>query len=408
MATFPGANTLQTLNGLFKELYSDDIIDLIPDGMRILKNVPFDRQHLLGGFYNQPVTLNLEHGVTFAGSDEDAFTLVDAVPGGLQNAQVKGTQLLLRSVMGIASIFRSEDAPKAAFKNATKYLVANMLKSVMKKLEIELMYGQVGYGTVASVSGLVITIPDAEWAPGIWGGAEKMPIEIRDATGATSRGVANITAVSFDNKTITVDVLPPGTVATDVIWHKGAFGKEFAGVHKIITNTGTLFNISAAAYTLFKGNVYSAGSAPLSMAKIQLAVAKAVEKGLDSDVMVLVNPNVWSTLLNEQAALRDYDHSYSPERMENGAKSLKFHGQNGVIEVVSSIYVKQGYAYVLYLEDMSRIGSTDITFKRPGKNEEFFKDLDSAAGVELRAYTDQALFCASPGKNVLINNITLS
>lgn len=301
---------------------------------------------------------------------------------------------------------RSMNGEKSSFKQATKFLVGNMLKSIMKKLEIELMYGQIGYGTVASVSGLVVTIPAAEWAPGIWAGAEKMPIEIRDITGATSRGTTTVTSVDFDNKTITVASVPAGTVATDVIWHKGAYGNEFAGVHKIITNTGVLFGIDASQYTLFKGNTYNA-SGTLSFAKLQAAVAKAVEKGLDSDVMVLVNPSVWSSLLNEQAALRMYDSSYDASVSENGSRTIKFHGQNGVIEVVPSIYCKQGYAYVLCLEDMLRIGSTDVTFKRPGKPEEFFRDLENSAGVELRAYTDQALFCASPGKNVLITGITL-
>lgn len=407
MAAYPGSNDLTTLNGLFKEVYGDDIKDLIPDGLRLMKNIDFNKAKLLGGNYHQPVVLGLEHGVTFATSADGAFNLSAAVPGQLKDATVQGTQLLLRSVMGQTEIFRSEDAPKAAFKNATKYLVMNMMKSIMKKLEIELMYGQVGYGTVASVAVNTITIPAAQWAPGIWGGAEKMPIEVRNAAGTVSRGTANIVSVDFDTKSITVDTLPVGTVATDVIWHAGAFGKEFAGVHKIITNTGIIFGIDASQYTLFKGNTYSAGSAALSQAKLQNAVARAVEKGLDSDVMVLVNPNVWSSLLNEQAALRMYDQSYSSERLENGAKAVKFHGQNGMIEVVSSIYCKQGFAYVLCLEDMIRIGSTDVTFKRPGKSEDFFRDLENSAGVELRCYTDQALFCASPGKNVLITDITL-
>lgn len=346
--------------------------------------------------------------VTFAATDEDAFTLEQAIPQQMKNAQVVGTQLVLRSILGAKAIFASEGAPETAFKNATKYLVANMLKSIMKKLEIELMYGQVGYGTVGAVAGLVITIPAAEWAPGIWAGAEKMPIEIRNAAGTVSRGTANITAVNFDTKAITVDVMPALTAATDVIWHKGAFGKEFAGIHKIITtNSGLLFNIPVTSFSLFQGNTYSAGSAPLSMNKIQNAVARAVEKGLDEDVSVLVNPNVWSTLLNEQAAKRMYDQSYSSDKSVNGSKSIEFHGQNGKISVMSSIYCKEGYAYVLYMEDMIRVGASDVTFKRPGKSEEFFRDLENAHGVELRCSTDQCLFTPSPGKNVLINNITL-
>ncbi len=398
-------NTAATLNGLFKEVYADKLENLIPDGVKLLKAIPFaKKQQTLGNLYHQPVVLGQEHGITFATSTEDAFSLAAPVAGQIQDAQVRGNALVLRSAIGYKAASASMSGT-AAFEQATKFLVGNMLRSITKKLEIEMLYGQVGYATVASTGSSDIVIPDAEWAPGIWAGAEGMPIEIRNAAGNTSRGNAVVVSVDFATKTVTLDSLPGGTIATDIVWHKGAYGKEFAGLHKIITNTGVLFNIDASVYNLFKGNVSSAGSAALSFAKIQDAIAKAVEKGLDNDVMVLVNPNSWSDLLTDQAALRMYDSSYSSSQLENGAKELKFHGQNGMIEIVPSIYCKQGYAYVLSVEDMVRIGSSDVTFKRPGKEGDFFLELPDVAGYELRCYCDQALFTHSPAKNVLITNI---
>lgn len=378
--------------------------DLIPDGVKLLVKIPFSKRDSIGQAYNQPVVLGMEHGVTFAGPNEDAFTLNDAVAGQIKNAEVKSSQLVLKSLLGYASASRSAEGGAKAFKSATKFLVGNMLRSVTKKLEIEMLYGQVGYATLAAaLSSVTITIPAAEWAPGIWAGAENMPIDIRDSAGGNSR-LRTVTAVNFELKQITVDsavVLSAG----DVIYHKGAYGKEFAGIHKIITNTGTLFGIDASQYALWKGNTYSASSAPLSFQKLQEAVAKAVEKGLDSDVTVIVNPEVWADLLTDQAALRMYDSSYSPSKMENGAKELKFHGQNGMIEIVPSIYCKRGFAYVLSMDEWMRIGSTEVTFRRPGRGDEFFRDVEAAAAYELRCYTDQCVFSHAPGKNVLITNI---
>jgi hypothetical protein len=190
-----------------------------------------------------------------------------------------------------------------------------------------------------------------------------------------------------------------------VIFNYGAFGNEFAGLHTILTNTGTLFNISASSYTLWKSSQYPAGSASLSFAKISAAVSRAVEKGLDSEVMCFVNPRAWADLLSDQAALRRYDSSFKSSELENGSEGLRFYSQNGVIEIVPSIFVKQGYAYLVPMDEMLRIGSTDITFRRPGQGDEFFRDLESAAGYELRAFTDQALFCSAPGKAVIITGI---
>ena len=400
------ANDLSTLNGLFKETYADKMLRLIPDGTKLLQKIPFiakDRQP--GNNYHQPVVLGLEHGVTFADSGEGAFNLNSPVAGQIKDATVRGYQLVLRSVLSYVAASRATGSGPRAFEDATKFLVGNMLSSVSKKLEIELLYGQMGYGTVAATASNVITVTTSEWAPGIWAGAEQMPIEIRSPAGAL-RGIATVTEVSLENRTVTVDVMPAGVIANDVIWHAGAYLKEFAGIHKIFTNTGALFGIDASQYNLWKANSYApAAPSTLSFAIIQAAIAKGVEKGLDNDVMVMINPSHWDDLLTEQAAFRMYDSSYKSAEVDNGGRSIKFYGQNGEIEIVPSIYVKEGYSYVISLEDMCRVGSTDVTFKRPGQGDNFFRDMEDSAGYELRCYTDQALFCSRPGKQVIITNL---
>lgn len=403
------ANTFSgSLNALFKETYGDKLENLVPEGLKLYKMIKFvAKEKQPGNLYHQPVILGQEHGVTFASSDDDAFSLNAPVAGQIKDAQVRGNPVVLRSVLGYNAAQRAAQGNAQSFMNATKFLVANMLRSITKKLEIALFYGQKGYGTVASVSGNVITVTTAEWAPGIWSGAEKLPIEIRDSAGTTVRGQCAVSSVDLDARTVTVDAMPAGVTGTDVIWAKGAYGNEFAGLHKIITNTGTLFNISASEYNLWKGNSYSAGSASLSFAKIQRAIALAVAKGLDQDVMVMVNPKTWDDLLVEQAALRKFDSSYDKDKTEVGSKSIKFYGQNGMITIEPSIYVKEGYSFIICPEDFERVGSTDVTFKRPGQSDqgEYMRELENAAGFEMRTYSDQALFTCCPGRQTVITGI---
>lgn len=416
MATATGANTgpgaLSTLNGLFKEVYADKLENLIPDGVQLLNMIPFvKRESQPGNLYHQPVVLGQEHGVTFASSSDDAFSLNDAVNGIIKDAQIRGSALVLRSVLGYKAASSATGSDARSFESSTKFLVGNMLRSITKKLEIELLYGQEGYGRVdgAVAAATLVPIRASEWAPGIWAGAEGMPIATYTDLAGTVGGITEaagitVTSVDFDAQTITVSAAV--TLADgEHIFHKGAQGNEFAGLHRILVNTGTLFNISAATYNLWKGNEFSAASAALSFQKLQDAIARAVEKGLDSDVKVMVNPKTWADLLNDQAALRMYDQSYKSDVAENGSRMIKFHGQNGLIEIVPSIYVKEGYAYVMCMDEMLRIGSSDVTFKRPGRGDEFFRELENHAGYELRAYTDQALFCFAPGRNVLIKDI---
>jgi hypothetical protein len=402
-------NLVGNLNGLFKEVYADKLQDLIPEGLKIINAIDFVSKEKMGGnFYHQPIILGMEHGVTFAASDEDAFNLLPAIAGSIKDAQVRGNPMVMRSILGYVAASRAMKGGTPAFMEATKYLVANMLRSASKKLEIEALYGQVGYGVVGTTPvSNVIAIAPAEWASGIWAGAEGMPVDIYDAAGATLRGSFTVASVDMAARSITLSTSPvtAGVVATDVIYHKGAFGNEFAGIHKILTTqTGSLFNINVSTYNMFRGNVYPANGA-MSFAKLVGAAILPTEKGLDTKLTFFVNPRGWADLLNEQAALRVYDQSYGNVSYSNGARSLKFFSLNGELEIIPSIYVKEGYAYGLALEDWMRIGSSDITFKRPGQGEEFFRDLENAAGYEMRLYTDQAIFCMAPGKNVLISGI---
>jgi hypothetical protein len=331
-----------------------------------------------------------------------------AVAGATKDATVKGNQLVLRSVLAYSAASRSLTS-QAAFEDATKFLVQNMMRSVAKKLEIELFYGQQEYAIVESSDSTSITIQESEWAPGIWAGSEGLTVQIYHPSLAPERGSGFlITAVDMENRKITFSSDPSAALVAngDRVFHKGAQGNEFAGIHKIITNSGSLFGIDASAYSLWKGNEYPISPAgALSFDSLQDGLSRAVEKGLDSAVKVYVNPRSWADLLNEQAALRQYDSSYKANLGENGSESITFYSQTGKMEIIPSIYVKEGYAYLIATEECLRVGSTDITFRRPGQGDEFFRDQENNAGYELRAYTDQALFCMAPGKMVLISGI---
>lgn len=409
-------NDFQTLNSHFREIYAEKIKDLIPEGVKLYNSVDFIEASKQGGLdYIQPVSLGLEHGFTYGGQNGTAFALNDAVASTHARAQIKGHEMVLRSFLSVGAASRSQNS-KGAFVQETKFIVENMLKSFVRRLEVQLMYGQEGLGVLESISGgsnEVIKIEDHEWAAGIWSGAEGMPIDIY-TSGGVLRGSVNVVSYDFDAKTVTVDtdLTTISAAATDVIYYKGAFGNEFAGLHKIITNSGTLFNIDASQYNLWKGNVvevgtnFSGGEAVLSFAKVEEAVARAMEKGLaDEPLLVMCNPKSWNNLLTEQVAKRRFDSTYSEVKLKEGARELEFYGQTGVIRIVSSIYCKEGYAYAMPEKEYMRIGSSDITFERPGLDGKFLKLMEGFNGYEMRAYTDQALFTACPGKSTLLTFI---
>lgn len=415
------------LNGLFKAVYGDSIVNLIPESSHLIKRVKFvgsDKE--TGDTYNQPVVLSNEHGVTYAVAGSSAFTLKDSIALTMKNASLQGSQMVLRSSLSYDAAAKASNSKKA-FVKGTELLVENMLESITKRLELQLLYGQSsgGIGNADSSSNddtenTTITLTAASWASGIWAGSENANLDFYDAASKkNTNAVLTVVSVDLDNKAVKVKGHATDIAAIDTFiaadsddsayfqW-ESAYGNEFAGIDKVITNAGSLFGISAADYGLWKGNSHSAGSADLTMAKLLSGISKAVERGLNESVTTYLNPVTWSKLNSDMAALRRLDSSYNKSEGKQGSESIKYYGQNGEVEIVSHNMVKQGEAFVLPLKKCRRIGSQEISFKRPGSNDQMFRELADKAGYELRVYTDQAFFCETPARCVKITGIVNS
>lgn len=409
-----GENTFSTMNGLFKTVYADKLQDLVPDYAILQKRVPFisaDKE--TGNFYAQPVNLSHEAGFTYNGETGTVISLNAAVNATMKEAQVYGSELILRSQLAYTALSRASAQGAKAFKRASSWKVEDMNNAMRKRLEIAMLYGRMGIGTVSANSSGVLTITDATWAGGIWAGAEGAVLEAW--TGVTSsetqhNGDLTISAVNSDLKTVTVTGTNAAVVANDVLYFKGARTasayREMAGLSAIIQNAGTLFNISAASFSLWKGTTISTVG-QISHGKIQDAVSRAVNKGLMEKVVCLVSPKAWSVLNTDQAALRVFDSSYSTSKASNGSESLTFFGANGKIEIVSHPLAKDGDVFIVPLEDdLLRLGSTDVTFGVPGMDEQFFTLVSGSNAVELQCMCDQAIFIEKPAHSVLMTGIT--
>jgi len=408
------AATVQNWNANFKQVYADKLQNLVPDSAKLIKMVDMlKKDKATGDSFEFPVIVSLENGFSYLGSQGLAPTYEDAEAAGVQRGSVKPSELVLRSILSFGAISRSMN-DKGAFEKATKLVLANMLQSMYHRLEIQMIHGQssTGLGVVESVAVNTIKVEDHEWAPGIWNGSKNAKIQIYDTTLVTLRGSAKIVSVNYSTKEIEFDLLPGGVVATDVMFFNGAKDNEFLGLHAIASKSGTLFGINNAAYDLFKGNIvdvgsnFSGGEAVLSFAKAESGIASAMDKGLGQEAYeLLISTRSWNNLLTEQAAKRMYDQSYSSAQIDQGAKAIKFYGLNGQINIHASTLVKEGYAYGFVAKDLARIGSSDVTFEMPGYEGEIFSILPDQHGLQVRAYSDQALVCFRPGALTLFRFI---
>lgn len=419
---------IAVLDGVFYQQYAKRIQNLMTEYSSLRDEIKFvsrDKQN--GNFYNQPVTLAPEAGVTYFSSSSDAtYQLNGAIGSTTENAQIMGSQVTVQSNISYGQLAKA-DATTKAFVNATAYTVANNMNEHSKRLEVAMLYGGSGLGQTSATNGsststtTVVTVVPSTWASGIWSGADNVIINFYNAGSLISSGadaVFSITAVSdAATKTITVTGTPTGitalvaaTASTLDIFYAGAFGNEMVGINTILTNTGVLFGIDASEYNLWQSNVSNV-SGTLTYNKINSSLGIAVGRGgLKEDVMVYLNPNAYNDLTNELVGLRRFNNANERETLGN--ERLQFFGQNGTITVEPYGLVKNSDAFVLPMKHFIRLGATDITFDKQGAtggySGKYFFDLPTQNGVELRSYSNQAIFLDAPAKAVKITGFVNS
>ena len=424
------AHTKSTLDGLFKEIYADKLDSLIPDFGILTKKIGFASAKKTGRYFIKPVKLTNEHGFTYGSG---LATLQDIISSDVDDAKVQGASMTLRAGFSYDAAANMASS-KGSFMSATKYKFKAMMESATHRLEAQLLYGGDGLGiadssqdsvtAVVDTKNVVIPITVASWASGIWAGSEGAYVSLHTtaadvasaAEGGDSSNTVNkfeIASVSSADKTITV-VTKDGTEAAALVveieaadynirWY-GAISNEMVGLRSIISNTGTLFAVSGASYSLWQGNTYPVGAANLTLQKIYSGVNMAVGKGLMEEVVVLVSPATFATMAADEAALRRYNAE--SKKGKNGFEALEFHGPSGKIEVVVHPMVREQEAMAFPIKRAERIGATDLSFNTPGRSDEMFLQMASSTGYECRLYSEQALFLPCPAKCVLFTGIS--
>lgn len=417
------------LSGLFKEAYGDSVENLVPEVAKLVKMVPFiERDKEEGNKYHQPVILSMEHGITYAAANAGAFALNDPIAMNMGDAQIQGSQMLLRASLSYDAAAKASNNKKA-FVKATELIVENMMESMTKRLEVALLYGAStgGLGVCASSANVdathtAVTLTTASWAATIWAGMENAKLQFYNGSSLISSGsdsIFTIQKVDVANRKITLTGTATGISALDTdlagaganvttIWFNGAKGNEMTGLDGILTNTGSLFNIDAATYSLWKASSYSASSAALTMGKVLSAITDPVNRGLSENATLAVNPRTWGNLNADLSALRRFDGSYEKRKGENGVMGIVYYAQNGEINIVSHGCVKEGEGFLFPEKKLQRPGAQDLSFKTPGREDEIFLHLPSNAGFELRLYTDQAIFLKTPARATKITAIVNS
>lgn len=428
------------LDNMLKEQYlSKGLQDVRPDFTVLMSTVPFvGGSEKAGSELVWPIVTSREHGFTALGQNGAISDLKKATKARTAQAKVSSYPFMGRTQIDNVSISRAKQGPQA-FVNALEYKISNLQESFVILNEQELLYGGSGLGKVAAASvafpnpvhvvgdpatpatpvavGDIATVrlDEGEFADHIWIGSEDM--ELESSAGKTK---VRVTSYDIEARTIDIIVVTAGTVlATGNLLHRNGFlGNVGPGLQSLFSQTsGLLLNVDQGLNPLWRVN--QAGSTGLlSFEKVADAVAKAVGRGLAEKLTLHVHPLVFASLMPDFNTLKDSGSSYKSrifttssevKKMEHGVYGITFIVGSVEVVLVANPFIKIGHAFGVADGELMRCGSTDITYKIPGEEQEkYFHRLPDVAGLELRVFSDQALFSVTLNKHLHMSGITLA
>lgn len=426
-------NDQTQLVGLFKDIWGNTVIEAFGFMADITKEIKFSEGQAVGGKFHIPLDVQMEAGISYSASGVTpgvtaGSTYLAANAGQALDVQVTGYNMHGRAAVTYEALFRS-DTDKKAVEAALKRVVRRLGVSSLKRLEITCLHGQLGIGVISAISGSsttrVLTMTDETWSSGIWAGTAggtagqgaQIDYMLSSALGTVrnTNAAMTVTSVAPASKQITIsgNATDLTQLDTDVgtgstlFFTTSSSTTEAAGLHLIQNNTGTLFNVNAANFELWAGNVYSTSTGTLSFGKILDAAAPCASYGLYDDLRFVPSPKGFEVLNTDIAALRHYDVSYKPGNNEQGSESLTFYGQTGKIRIKANPFQMDGKAVAFCPNEAERIGSTDLTFiQRHGDSERLILEASGSPSAEMRIYSFQAPFMEQPRHGFYMGGIT--
>jgi hypothetical protein len=266
----------------------------------------------------------------------------------------------------------ASNAREKAIENAAKKEVVNGMKqfrAFLDKLVQTAGNGVLGSIATGGISGTTFTMNVPPGAALVYVG---QTIQIYDSTLTTNRGTANVVAADpITAQTITVDVVPTGTVVGDLIVHDGLSGAQpvsLFGVpyHQNNATTGTWLNLNRATYPVQLATPrVNAGNAALTPANVRLAINK-VRKSLGINQ---VGKLIAYTSVEQEHAWENLGISISQIIKEGGTGNgndldLLFTGRKTMsgVPIKSSVNANQTRVDFLDLSHWGRAVMKDIDF----------------------------------------------
>ena len=434
--------TSQDLNALFKEVYRDKVENLVPEGIQLLKDVPFSEKEKVGESLQVAVRASDKNNFTFTNDAISAVRLQQPIPSRYLTASVRPTTVVLQAQLSYQQAAKAA-SKKKSIEEGTQEIFSSLKLSMERRLEDAFFNGSADIAPIdelkfttdpedADANPRIIMVAGTDIVRTFPTGTMLWPTDedterIKDTVVSITRGVnpfgrtgregtlvasgLKIKSINADRLTITFDT----TDATLILNHhvsnptssRTTRGDSFIferqlpvdhsllGLEQLLTTTsGALYGIQVddpSGY--WTPGAYAVGG-KLTVDHIIKAAEVAVPNGLEGRACLYISTAAFANLALEL------------DKNLQSFMGLEVPYSKGVVEVKPSIYVKTDKGYLIKPEDCKRIGTTAPTFNTPGLEQGPFHRMEGNNGFIITLYTEQALFISKPSRCVRLSGIT--
>lgn len=363
----------------------------------------------------------------------------------------------------------TETDKKKAVRSASKIAMEGLLQGTLKKLESQMLHGREGLGqldtTPATLSNVVATtyegvagfhcdiaISASTWSEALWlmleghtldlfadsaglpSGA-KLNTAVNTALSGTNQNGFIITAINpttpLTNAVATGRVIrlfhssgtagvtgtgvlggwtTPATpsVATQHLMYESASPTvEFVGLGLMAQNSGTLFNINAANYSMWRGNVFT-NVGNLRLSTLIRYLARPINAGGQGlRYRAVVPTDLFAQFANDESTLRRY--AAVTGKAENGFDTIEMYAPGGsTLEILGHNLQKDGRVIAYVPDEIMRVGSQDLDFvnRSARRREDFVLEVANQPASEVRLFGQFAPICATPRHMLSLTGVT--
>lgn len=182
---------------------------------------------------------------------------------------------------------------------------------------------------------------------------------------------------------------------------------EFNGLGIMAQNQGSLFNIDASTYGMWRGN-FRASVGNVRLSTLVRALSPVINAGAESKLVRAVVPTeFFAQVANDESSLRVYSNSGA--KSVNGFSAIEFYLPGDArLELLGHPLQKDGYIRCYVPDEMSRVGPQDLQFvtRGSGGNEQLIMESTTTPSSEIRLAGQFAPICQTPRHMLSLTGVT--